>query len=171
MTAFHQQHQKVHTQINVGKITLHLHATEDVAGMLAKAMRLLQTGHYDESIQLLDKVLIADEEIGDAYYYHGLALLKGRRPKSALKPNADKIIKDLDAAIGHDSQQAHYYYLLALVWYDFYVMNGFSVKQNKIECLLAKAECIPVDSPKCEELLRHTNFPDSPIVDMLKQRL
>ena len=171
MTAFHQQHQKVHTQINIGNITLYLHATEDVAGILVKAVRLMQTGHYGESLLLLDKVLIADEEIGDAYYYHGLAILKGRRPKSALKSDADKIIRDLSAAISFDSQQAHYYYLLALVWYDFYVMNGFSVKQYEIESLLARAGCIPVDTPKCEELLRHTNFPESPIIDMLKQRL
>lgn len=168
---FHQQHQKVHTQINIGNVTLNLHTTEDVAGMLGKAVRLLQTGHYDEALQLLNKVLVADEEIADAYYYHGLAMLKGRRPKSALKSSADKITRDISAAINLDSQQAHYYYLLALVWYDFYVMNGFSVKQNEIESLLVKAESNPIDIPKCEELLRHTNFPDSPIVNILKQRL
>jgi hypothetical protein len=171
MTTFHQQHQKVHTQINIGNVTLHLHTTENVAGMLGKAVRLLQTRHYDEAFLLMDKILLADEEIADAYYYHGLAMLKGRRPKSALKSSADKITRDLSAAISLDPQQAHYYYLLALVRYDFYLMNGFSVNQNEIESLLNKAESFPVDVPKCEELLRHTNFPDSPIVDILKERL
>lgn len=170
MTAFHQQHQKVHTQINIGSVTLQLHATEDIAGMLGKAVRLLQTGHYEEALQQLDKVLLADEEIADAYYYHGLAMLKGKRPKSALKTCADKITRNLSAAIGLDPRQAHYYYLLALVWYDFFVMNGFYVKQNEIESLLVEATSHPVDVPKCEELLRHTNFPNSPIVDILKQR-
>jgi len=171
MTAFHQQHQKVHMQINIGSVTLHLHTTENTAGVLEKAIRLMQTGHYDEALLLLDKTLLADEEIADAYYYRALAMLKGRRPKSALKPSADKIIRDLSTAISLDSQQAHYYYLLALVRYDFFVMNGFSVKQDEIESLLTEAEAYPVDTPKCEELLRYTNFPDSPIVDILKQRL
>jgi hypothetical protein len=168
---FHQQHQKVHTQINIGNITLHLHTTEDIAGMLGKAVRLLHTSHYDEALLLLDKVLIADEEIADAYYYHGLAMLKGRRPKSTLKSSADKITRDISAAISLDPRQAHYFYLLALVWYDFYVMNGFSIKENEIESLLLKAERNSIDIPKCEELLRHTNFPDSPIVNILKKRL
>jgi len=171
MTSFHQQHQRVHTQLNIGNVTLHLHATENTVKMLEKAVRLLHTGHYDEALQILDKVLLDDEEIADAYYYHGLAMLKGRRPKSALKPSAEKITRDLSAAIGLDPRQAHYYYLFALVRYDFFVMNGFSVKQNEIESLLIEAESYPVDTPKCEELLRHTNSPDSPIIEILKRRL
>jgi tetratricopeptide (TPR) repeat protein len=168
---FNQQHQKIYKQINIGNVTLNLHTTENVAGMLGKAVRLLQTGHYDEALKLLDKVLIADEEVADAYYYHGLALLKGRRPKSAFKSEADKIVRDIYAALGLDDQQAHYYYLLALVLYDFYVMNGFSVKPNEIESLLYEAENKVIDNPKCEELLQHANAPDSPITNILKQRL
>ena len=170
MTSFHQEHQRVHMQVNIGSVTLHLHTTAHAAGMLEKAVRLLQTEHYDEALQLLDKVLLADEEIADAYYYRGLALLKGKRPKSCLKPNADKITRDLSAAINLDPRQAHYYYLLALVWHDYFLLNGFYANQHEIRSLLVEADNYPIDIPKCKELLRHTNSPSSPIVDILKQR-
>lgn len=171
MTSFHQQNQKVHTQINIGNITLFLHTTENIVGMMAKAVRLLQTEHYEDAISLLDKVIQSDEEIADAYYYRGLATLKGRRPKSVLKSSAEKIIKDLSAAINLESVHAHYYYLLALVLYDFFLMNGFHVDEAKIASSIRDAENYTVDIPKCNELIRHTNSPNSPVIDILKQRL
>lgn len=171
MTSFNQQHQKVHTQINVGNITLSLHTTENNAGMMAKAVRLLHTEHYEEAISLLDKVILSDEEIADAYYYRGLSILKGRRPKSVLKSSAEKITRDLSAAINLESDHAHYYYLLALVLYDFFLMNGFHVNEAQITSLIEDAENCVIDLPKCNELIRHTDSPNSPVIDFLKQRM
>lgn len=171
MTSFNQQHQKVNTQINIGNITLYLHATENVAGMIEKAVRLLHTGHYEDAITLLDRVIQSDEEIADAYYYRGLASLKGRRPKSALKSTAENIKRDLYAAINLESGQAHYYYLLALVLYDFFAMNGFHVNHAEINSLLAEAADYQLDVPKCHELIQHTNVANSPVIEILKERL
>jgi tetratricopeptide (TPR) repeat protein len=171
MSTFHQEHQKVDFQINIGSIVLQVHATENVAAMLGKAVRLLHTTHYDEALQLLDKVILADEEIPDAYYYRALAALRGKRPKSTLLTAADKMCRDLTAAIRIDADQAHYYYLLALVQYDFYIMNGFRCDEDEIERMLHIAASLPLDIARCEEMLRHTNNPDSPIIDFLQQRL
>lgn len=171
MTSFHQQHQRVNTQINIGSITLSLHTTQNIAGMMEKAVRLLHTQHYEDAISLLDKIIQSDEEIADAYYYRGLASLKGRRPKLSLKSSAENIKKDLAAAIDLESVHAHYYYLLALVLYDFFVMNGFHADEAQIVSLIKKAENYQVDIPKCNELIQHTNSANSPVIDILKQRL
>lgn len=171
MNTFHQENQKVDFQINIGHIELQVYATEDVARMLGKAVRLLQSGHYDEVLQLLDKIILADEEIPDAYYYRALAALRGRRPKAALPPAAEKMCRDLRAAISFDPEQAHYYYLLSLVLYDFYIMNGFNVREGEIERMLQTAGSLPLDAAKCNEMLHHTNNPDSPITDAILQRL
>ncbi|RPE09155.1 hypothetical protein EGT74_19285 [Chitinophaga lutea] len=171
MNTFHQQQQKVDFQINIGSIVLQVHATENVAAMLGKAVRLLHTGHYNEALQLLDKVLLADEEIPNAYYYRALAALEGRRPKATILPTADKACRDLSAAISLESGHAHYFYLLALVKYDFYIMNGFGGNVDEVEQLLRRAASLPLDIAQCEEMLRHTNNPDSPVIDFLRQRL
>jgi hypothetical protein len=171
MTVFNQQHQKVHSQINIGSITISIHTTENIAGMVEKAVRLFHTKHFDEAVTLLDKVILSDEDIADAYYYRGIASLKGKRPKSVLKSSIERITRDLFAAIELESSQAHYYYLLALVLYDFYIMNGFSVDKTQIESLLDEAQHCKVDIPKCNELIQYTDSLNSPVINILKQYL
>jgi tetratricopeptide (TPR) repeat protein len=171
MTQYNQQHQKVHTQLNIGNVTIHLHATQDVVVIMERAIRHLQRGLYDEALKMLDNVLANDDNIADAYYYHALALLKGKRPRATVKSAATRIDRDLQAGIMLAPGQAHYYYLLALVKYDFYLVNGFGVPPPDIDTLLTEAESLPLDIAKAKELLNHTNAPDCIVSRMLIARL
>lgn len=171
MTNFNQQYQKVHTQFNANNIIIHVHATPDVAALLEKAVRHLHMRHYEEALKSLEAVLEADDGIAAAYYYHALALLKGKRPKLAGKSTAGRMDRNLYAATMLDPQQAHYYYLWALLKYDFYLVNGFSVQPPAVNELLDVAGRLTVEPAKCRELLSHTNAPDCPVSKLLYQRL
>ncbi|MBV8252417.1 MAG: hypothetical protein JO154_07395 [Chitinophaga sp.] len=171
MTTFHQQDQKVNTQMNVGNMIFHVYATPDVTSLVEKAIKSVQQSRYADALKLLDTILQADDSIADAFYYRALANLNGKRPKFATKSIADRIDPDLATAITLNSTQAHYYYLRALVKHDFYLGNGFTADIGDIQKLINQAARCPVDKPKCKELLQHTNAANSEVIAILLQRL
>ena len=173
MTTFDQKGQRVHTQLNVGEVTIHLHGNfpAAVVSELKSAVRSVQLGRYTDAVTKLDALVLRDDTIADIYYYRALALLNGKRPRVARRSIAEKIELDLDTACRLDAAQSHYFYLWALLKYDFYAANGFKMTGPAIPALLERAIRNPLDVPKGLELLQHTNAPDCPVSISLSERI
>ncbi len=93
--------------------------------------------------------------------------MDGTRPK-ALKLSTVKLIEDfLATAVRLDNSQAHFYYLWALLKYDYYVLNGLRASPPSIDGLLDAAEKGVWSDSEIEQILRHIPVPDSPIKDLL----
>ncbi|MBN9382039.1 MAG: hypothetical protein J0H74_14825 [Chitinophagaceae bacterium] len=157
MTDFDQRGQRVDHQFNVGNITIHIHANTppDIASLLQRSIRSMQMKRYDEAIKLIDRVLMEDDSLSDAFYYQALIQLHGRRPALLTKSQADKICQSIEIACELNPQEAHYYYLLAWIKHDFYTVNGFLMPGDRIPAFLRSASRCHIDRPKCEEMILH----------------
>lgn len=173
MTDFDQRGQHVDHQFNVGNVTIHIHAnTEpDVASLFRQSIRAMQMKRYEEAKKLIDQVLMEDDSLPDAFYYQALIQLHGRQPRLLTKSQADKIVQSIEIACELAPGEAHYYYLLAWIKYDFYMANGFLVPGDPLQTLLYSASRCHIDRPKCEEMIRHSGAADSILLSWINARL
>lgn len=130
----------------------------------------LDLGLYDLSIKYTGKAIeqMPDEALG--YYYHALALLKGRRPKILGLTEIRKIEDFLSAAIQLDDTKSKYYYLWALIKYDFYMSNGLAVKPPTFEDLILQAEQAVYEEDEIEKMLERVPVDDEDIVSIIRRR-
>jgi len=98
-------------------------------------------------------------------------MLAGERPKFLTLKKIETLEQKLRAASILDSGQAHYYYLWALVKFDFYVTNGFLVRPPSIEDLLIRAESCPIDNAAVGEMLRLAKINEGPILQSILETL
>jgi hypothetical protein len=59
-------------------------------------------------------------------------------------------------AINKDTMKAHFYYLKAIMLYDFYYLNGFTVDIDNINDLLSTAANVTNDIPMIKKMLLST---------------
>lgn len=76
----------------------------------------------------------------------------------------------LKAAIQGSGNHAHYFYLWALVKYDYYTANGLRVPPPSIDDLLAQAGRAAFDTSEARHLLAHVPAYDNPIVQRIRAR-
>ena len=75
-------------------------------------------------------------DCADAYYYYGLALIRGRRPKTLSLAEVRRIEQYLDTALQLNPRQAKYYYLAAILKFDYYLSNGLTCNPSPDELFL-----------------------------------
>ena len=114
--------------------------TNDGEAYYGLALCYLQLGLYDLTIKNFKQTLELMPEYADAYYYYGISLIRGRRPK-LLSLNEVRLIEQyLTTAMQLDDRQAKYYYLAAVLKFDYYAANGLTVHPPLPEDLLELAE-------------------------------
>lgn len=124
------------TQIGEVKGDIIIQQGEDTEKLLKNGIQLIRVGAYEQAISILTEVIRLAPLTSDSYYYLALALLKGKRPKLSTLAQIENIEQNIQTACRLNENAAHYYYLWALVKYDFYVLNGFLLRPPKIEELL-----------------------------------
>lgn len=73
--------------------------------------------HFKHAVELLP-------HDPDTYYYYGLSIIGGRRPKTLSLTDVRCIEEYLETAIQIDDRPAKYYYFAAILKYDYYLANG-----------------------------------------------
>lgn len=103
---------------------------------------------YDLAIKSFQKAVELNPEEPEIHYYLALAMIKGRRPKTIPFKEIKEIEQYNNAAI-QLGDKAKYYYLSAIINYDFYAGNGMKVPQPDYHELLnsaATAENEPIEN-------------------------
>jgi len=138
--------------------------------LLIRGVQLVRGRSYNEAATLLSQSLLAAPS-GDGNYYHALALLQGRRPKVLTYSQAVSIRNKLISACALDSSKAHYWYLRALLEYDFFLENGFSDNVDEIEDLLETGDQCEFVRSFATEMLEHVPALGNEVYDYLRADL
>jgi hypothetical protein len=150
-----------------GDVIIHHPSKLDGASLLKRGIQLLKVHAYDHAITTLTKAVEADPLLADAQYYLALASLKGSRPRVLTRSQAKAIEQKLRTACALDGSKAHYFYLWALVKFDFYVINGFLVRPPGVEELLLAAQQCPYSDDAVAEMLEHVPGADGRVVSII----
>jgi tetratricopeptide (TPR) repeat protein len=108
---------------------------------------------HDLAIKTFEKALELDPENARGYYYLGLSLVRGRRPKTLSLTETRRISDLLGAAIRLQPRKAEFYYLAAILNYDYYAANGLAVPEPTYESLFDTAAAKDSDSWEVARLL------------------
>jgi tetratricopeptide (TPR) repeat protein len=92
-------------------------------------------------------------EYPDVYYYYALSIIKGRRVKSLTLKEIKSIEQYLNTAIQLDQSKAKYYYLSAILKYDYYRMNGLAVPAPAENELIEEAKTKVQEPEEIQRLL------------------
>lgn len=103
-------------------------------------------------------------------YYLALATLAGQPPRSLTMGEVQTVETYLNVAIKGSGNHAHYFYLWALVKYDYYTANGLRVPPPSIDDLLAQAGRAAFDASEARHLLAHVPVYDNPVVQRIRSR-
>jgi hypothetical protein len=85
-------------------------------------------------------------------------------------PQIEKIEQLLEVATRLASSKAHYYYLWAIVKYDYYVKQGFRVTPPSVENLLIRGkQQSKVEQSEITGLFKHLPMLNDPVIQIIKQ--
>lgn len=124
---------------------------------------------YDLAIKYFAIAIEQIPDNGDAYYYYALALLKGRRPKVLTLKEVQLIESYLGAAMQIDSNKSRYYYLWALIKYDFYIANGLRVNPPTFEELISEGNSKPFEKEEIGKMLQRVPVGDIQILSLFRR--
>ena len=116
---------------------------------------------YDFAIRNIEKAIELMPEESDVYYYYALSLMKGRKPKLISLTEIKKIEGFINTAIQLNDANGNYYYLWALIKYDFYLKNGLRSPDPSLDYLLdeLKTKELSVNElEKIKEMIPVTDF-------------
>ena len=108
----------------------------DGESVFALGLFYLRLKLYDFAIRNIEKTIELMPEESDVYYFCALSLMKGRKPKIIPLTEIKKIEEYLNTAIQLNDTNASYYYLWALIKYDFYLKNGLRSQSPTLDYLL-----------------------------------
>jgi tetratricopeptide (TPR) repeat protein len=121
----------------------------------------LAAEHFRRAVELLP-------DYPDAHYYYGLSLIGGRRPKTLLLKEVRRIEECLEAAMQLDDRSAKYYYLAAILRYDYYLANGLTCTPPSPEGLIAAARRKDHDPGEIERLLQAVTLRDENLISSIR---
>lgn len=124
---------------------------------------------YDLAIKYFTIAIEQMPDNGDTYYYYALALLKGRRPKVLTLKEIEQIESYLSAATQIDNSKSKYYYLWALIKYDFYIANGLRINPPTFEELVSEGNSKLIEKQEIEKMLKRVPVDDAQILSLLRR--
>jgi tetratricopeptide (TPR) repeat protein len=127
---------------------------------LALGLFYLDLRLYTRAIKWLEEAHTKDPLNPNALYYLALACVEGKPPRILKESTVELIESYLDAAIRLDSSKPHFYYLWALIKYDFYFENGYTTTPQETEELLDIANQLEPNYREIELMLSHVPIPD-----------
>ena len=154
--------------MNHYKTAISANATDEDA-YYAIGLCYLQLGLYDLAIKNFQKAIEFMPAHADAYYYLGLSMIRGRRPKTLSLSEVRFIEKNVNTAIQLNSGTAKYYYLAAILTVDYYLANGLTVPGPPLQLLLELAERADHDPWEVERLLHSILLRDSQLISRIRR--
>ena len=133
------------------------------------ALCYLQLQLYDFAIKNFKRALELMPEYADAYYYYAVSLIRGRRPKLLSLPEVKRIEEYLQTALQLDGRPAKYYYLAAILKYDYYLSNGLLCNPSPDELFLA-AEDQDHDAWEVERLMHAVPLRDPELIARVRRK-
>ncbi len=123
---------------------------------LALGLIALSSGAGTVAQVFLKKIIDENPINTEAYYYYSLSLLNGKRPFTQPRTTIDQIIQYMDFAIGL-MPEGKYYYLKALLIFDFYE-SKFLRHPDKYQNLLQTAAAFGVSEQDKSEIFALLNM-------------
>lgn len=161
-----------HGGINIGQVTGQLTINQQVQvnieQLTADGSRMLRGKNYKKAYEAFDKVNSLDDSNPNLPFYLSLCILAGRRPKILKLTEINEIENYLESSIEYLAAGAHYYYLKAIILYDFYLLNGFDVEISSINGWLDKATDAVYDEVIINEMFKHMPGVDKEIADIIR---
>ncbi len=134
----------------------------DGATHLALGICYIDLGLPELAQKTIKKAIDFSPEISENYFYYAISLIVGKKIKTIVFDKIIEIEKYIDAAINLNPQKASYYYLLAILKYEFHLKNGFRTEPT-VEELIAKANSLTYERREMEQLLKRLNIRDERI--------
>jgi tetratricopeptide (TPR) repeat protein len=135
----------------------------------ALALCYLQLGLHDLALKNFKRTVELMPEYADAYYYYGLSLVRGRRPKTLTLNEVRLIEQHLETALQLNGREAKYYYLAAILKFDYYLSNGLAVRPPTSGELFEMAEGKEHDPWEVERLLQAVPLRDSELLSRIRR--
>jgi len=147
---------------------IYQHSEPSAEQLLTQGKNLLKKAEYKNALEKFSQVLNTDYGNEDVYYYMALSMINGKRPKTLDPSKAKDILRILNLAIERDNSKAHYYYLKAIILYDFYYLNfGSEERIPEINKALKSAANAEHDQVIIKDMLKYTPNIDSEIYDCI----
>jgi CHAT domain-containing protein len=140
----------------------------DGESQYAVGLCYLQLGLHELAIKNFTRALELMPDYPDAYYYYGLSLIRGRRPKLLSLPEVKRIEEYLTTALQLDARPAKYYYFAAILKYDYYLSNGLLCDPSPDELFLM-AEDKDQDAWEIERLLHAVPVRDPDLISKVRR--
>lgn len=144
-------------------------APDDPEGHLALGLCYLQLKLYDLANKILAQAIEVAPDLADPYYYYGLTLIKGRRPKTLSLNEVRKIEEYLNTAMQLDPTRAKFNYLAAILKYDYYALNGIRHQPPSWEALLVEARSKEHEPDETERLLESVLLRDEEFTRLIRR--
>ncbi len=143
-------------------------APEDAESQFALGLCYLQLRLFDLAVKHFGRAVELTPEQPDVYYYYGLALIRGRRPKTLSLTEVRQIEQYVNAAMQLDGAKAKYNYLAAILKYEYYVANGLRVPAPSPQELLAQATTKEHEQDEVDRLLDAVVLRDDALVSAIR---
>lgn len=121
---------------------------------------------YDLAIKSFQKSIELNPEEPEIHYYLALSLIKGRRPKIIPFKEIREIEQYLNAAL-QLGDKSKYYYLSAIINFDFYASNGMKIPQPDYNELLDSASTSENETIENKIILENVIIRDENFIEIL----
>ena len=138
-------------------------------GLLGLSLCYLQMGAYPLARKNFERVIDLSPEIPQAYYYHALATIAGRRLMSISLKEVRTIETYLNTAIQLNGDLPQCKLLLAMLKRDYYEMNGMRVSVPSTDDLLEEIRNCEIDTHELGRLKNSVRVEDDAMFSVLRQ--
>ena len=149
LTPIQKEIQKMNLQMALNKVDNKNDKNEIIMSL---GLIALSSGSYNVAQTFFKQLIDQNVTSGDVYFYYCLALLNGKRPFLHLRSTVDQIIQYLDFALALESK-GEYYYLQALMIYDYYKLKSLRHERNYAQ-LLQMATYLGISQGEINEIYK-----------------
>lgn len=149
LTPIQKEIQKINLQMALNKTN---NVDEKNEIIMSLGLIALSCNSFNVAQTFFKQLIDQNITVGDVYYYYSLSLLNGKRPFLQLRSTVDQIIQYLDFALALETK-GEYYYLQALLIYDYYKLKSLRHSRNYAE-LLQLAQYLGVTSSSSMEIFK-----------------
>ena len=127
---------------------------DDTALNTSIAICYLKLGMYDEAYAAFSKAIVDNFDNSETYFYAAACLLKGKKAFLHTRPEIDKMLELINAALMIEPRGI-YYYFLAYIKYDYFKRKFLNTTPSYKDCL-AKARAAGYSQLDVAEFYRVT---------------
>ena len=144
----------------------YLSSTELSKDTFNSALLHLNLKNYPIATKLLEKEIENNPINADAYYYCALSLTNGKRIKSLPFSLIKKISSYINTAIALN-ENSKFYFLAAIINYDFFKENGMLLPEPNYNSLLKKAKNFNLENDDLDYLKDIIEIPKNEVFNQI----